>query len=286
MAIKSVAIIVSTQDIAGMNIKNRLIHTYKFRETSDEDKLDNHPIYQLEISAKTVKLYTIDSETIERENIDKEIEADLFIFATRHQSKSGIKTLSVHSPGNWDKAEFGGKDRSLCVCPALYLRSAFLLLNERAGPLKGEFDIVNECTHHGPYILSKPAIFIEIGSEETAWKNEQAGSIIADVIHDLIAQKIPEAEHIAIGIGGQHTCENFNKIVLDTNIAIGHICPKYMLDLINKEMITQAIDRTSPKANVILVDYKGLGKDKTKIKEITDQIAKETGIIVKRTSNF
>ncbi len=252
-----IAIITSKQDSAGVSIAEELKK------------------YSLE--KYNAELYEIEEKTINAEHIDRKINADLFIFATRHQSQSKIKSLSVHSPGNWSKAEAGGQDRKLCLCSADYLKEALIFLekNNAIG-----FDVVQECTHHGPY-LEKPCFFIEIGSTEEEWKNKEAAEIIVKTILYLLEKK-PKKHRTAVGIGGLHTTPNFKKIVLNSDISIGHICPKYMLEFLDSEMIQQALEKTTPKVDLIILDWKGLGQYKEKIKEIL----KDFNVEVTRTDKF
>src|SRR4030065_2559725 len=119
------AIIVSKKDIAGINIKESLLDLYDFNETGE--KFDGNWTFELN---NDVRLYTIEKDSIHFENIDKEIKADIFIFATKHKAESKLPSLSVHTQGNWSKAEFGGKDRQLCVAPACYLKQGLIKLNE------------------------------------------------------------------------------------------------------------------------------------------------------------
>jgi len=250
-----IAIITSKQDLAGINI-------------AEELKKENLEKYN-------AKLYEIEEYSINAEDIDKKIQADLFIFATKHSSKSGIPSLSAHSPGNWTKAELGGRDNQLCVCPANYLKEALIFL-EKNNIIN--YDVVQECTHHGPYI-EKPCFFIEIGSVEERWKNKEAGKIIAKTIMYLL-ENPPKEHKTAVGIGGLHTTPNFKKIILNSDIAIGHVCPKYNLQNLNKENLEQAINKTIPKPSLIILDWKGLGEYKGKIKALTENFE------VKRTSDF
>lgn len=236
-------IIISKKDIASLNIKD---HLTKFN----------------------LNICTIEKESIYAENIDKEIKADLFIFATKHQSKTGIPSLSVHSPGNWSKAEFGGKDKTLCRAPASLLKTAFLEINKLKQDLN--YEVVMEITHHGPF-LEKPCMFIEIGSSSPQWKDKLAGEVIANAINNIVS-KPTEKYRIALGIGGLHTCPNFNKILLNTDIALGHICPKYMLPHLTEDLISQAIEKTQEKVDFILLDWKGLGKEKQRVKEMLNNL--------------
>lgn len=254
------AVIISKKDSAGMNIKGFL----------DTGFLEKH----------NAVIHLLEEESVYAENIDQKVKADLFIFATKHRSEKGAPSLSVHSPGNWAKAELGGQNRKLCIAPALYLREGLIKLNQLNEKTKLDFDVVQECTHHGPY-LEKQAMFIEIGSAQKEWENKTAGKIIAETIHFLISEK-PENVQTAFGIGGLHTTPNFLKLILDKNIALGHVCPKYMLEYLNKELILQAIEKTHPKNDLIILDWKGLKTEKQRIVGMLDEL----GLEYKRTGDF
>ena len=142
------------------------------------------------------------------------------------------------------------------------------------------FDVIQECTHHGPF-LKKPSMFIEIGSEIEQWQNKDAADIIARAILILISEEVEECRS-AVGIGGLHHTPNFKKLILNSDIAIGHVCPKYMLEHLDKEMIEQAIERTVPKAELVILDWKGLREFKKRISAMVE----EMGIEVKRTKDF
>ncbi|MBU0615902.1 MAG: hypothetical protein KJ601_07455, partial [Nanoarchaeota archaeon] len=63
---------------------------------------------------------------------------------------------------------------------------------------------------------------------------------------------------------------------------IGHICPKYILPSLTKDMIEQAINKTLPKPSFAVLDWKGLGKDKSRLIEIL----KELNIEIKRSDQL
>ena len=268
------AIIVSEQDPAGLNIKECLLELYDFKEGG---VFDSYPVYSL---GEGVKLYTLQCGSVFAEDLDKKIPADFFIFATRHQSKEGVHSLSCHAPGNWNKAEYGGKEKEVCVAPALMLKKAYIEMKKFSEEVP-EHNITLECTHHGPY-LEKPAMFIEIGSTEEHWGNRQAGEVIAHTIIKLVDGSEISGQRAAFGIGGPHYCNNFNKVLERTDIALGHVCPKYMLEYLDEEMIEQAISKTKEKVDFVLLDWKGLGKEKERIKGILEKI----GIEVMRTDQI
>lgn len=266
------AIIVSKKDPAGLNIKRALLKLFPFEEI--DEKFDGNEVYQL----KTTKLYIVEEASIYCEDLDKKIKADFFLFATKHKAESKIPSLSVHTQGNWAKAEFGGRDSQLCIAPASYLKMALLKLD---GLAKGtKFEIIQECTHHGPY-LEKPTMFIEIGSSEEQWEDEQAAEIIAETIEHLLNNKPPKYR-IAFGIGGLHHTPTFKKVMLNTDIAFGHVCPKYNLENLNKEMIKQALERTMEKVDLVVLDWKGLGQYKEKV----TSLLKELNLSYKKTKEL
>ncbi|MDP7180468.1 MAG: D-aminoacyl-tRNA deacylase [Candidatus Woesearchaeota archaeon] len=258
------AIIVSKEDPAGMNIAECL-------SEYDLDKLN-------------AELFIRKKESIFNEGIDEEVDADLFIFATKHQSAKGVHSLSCHAPGNFGKAEAGGKDKKLCVAPAVLLKEAFLKLNEFGERLGHEITL--EVTHHGPY-LEKPCMFIEIGSDEDNWKNNESGKVIAKVVVDLL-ERIDDIMgnskkyEIAFGVGGLHYGKTFGRRVLEKDIAIGHICPKYQFENLDKEMILEGINRTHEKVDFVLLDWKGLGKEKQRIVDMLNEL----GLEFKRTDKI
>ena len=90
-----VAIIVSKEDPAGMNIAEQLQQLLQFPTA---------------INNKKTGLFLREQEIISLENIDKEIKADVFVFASKHVSEAGVNSLTVHSVGNWSKAGRGGKE--------------------------------------------------------------------------------------------------------------------------------------------------------------------------------
>jgi len=266
------AIIVSEKDPAGMNIKDSLISLHGFKEL--DEKFGDSSVYQL----NNIKIYTIKDETIHSENLDKEIKADLFVFATKHQSAKVVHSLSCHVPGNWSKAEAGGSDGKLCTGPALYLKEAFLGLNKNGK--NTEHEITMECTHHGPY-LNKPCFFIEIGSSLKEWKNKDSGKIIAKTIMEVLTKKIKEGKSCFL-IGGSHYNQAANKIMLRTDYAVAHICPKYMLEFLDEGLLKQAIEKTVPEVSIALLDWKGLGQYKQKVVGLLEKL----GIEYERTKRI
>lgn len=272
-----IAIISSSKDPAGINIRNNLIEFFDFSEINKT--FENTPIFENNnIQNKNIKLYLTNKELIFAENIDKEINEDIFIFASKHRSKENTSSFAVHPIGNWGKAEFGGKENALCLSSAALLKNLFAEINKIDN--NNNYQITLEATHHGPFV-EKPAVFVEIGSTEKEWNDEENGKLIAGTIMNALKNENNNYK-TAIGIGGPHYCNNFNKIMLKTDIAVSHICAKYHLENLSEDLIKQAIEKTKEKADFILLDWKGLGKEKQRIV----QLLKDLDLEWKRTDNL
>jgi len=251
MLYEKILIVASKLDKAGINITTQLSQFGNF------------------------KFYLVDKEIIYEENLDLEKinSYDFIIFASKHKSESREKTLCVHAPGNWRSADFGGKAGKVCKTSALFSKQLFEKLNKNAESYKlKDYKITMEATHHGP-LIDKPCIFIEIGSTENEWAYRRAAFIIAKTISETIEEfkKNPYNE-VAIAIGGPHYCPNFNKIQLNSNVAISHVIPNYAFPL-TEEMLREAIEKTEEEIDFFLLDWKGLGnaEKRKEILEILDK---------------
>jgi D-aminoacyl-tRNA deacylase len=230
--------------------------------------------------------YLVEDEMIYTENINLEKinQYDFIIFASKHQSEKGNKTISIHAPGNWNKAELGGIPERVCKTSALFQKQLFekLKKNMEKFPIKG-YDLTLECTHHGP-LISKPCLFVEIGATETEWKDRKAGFVVAKSIAEIIKDfKENPYNEVAIGIGGPHYCPNFNKLQLNSNIALSHVIPQYALPLTEK-MVQEAVAGTDEDVDLILLDWKGLGNSEQRQQAM--DVLKKFYIQVKKTSEI
>ena len=110
------AIIASQKDVAGQNILGSLLECEKFTE---KGAFCNNPAYRLDFEKKEIGLFSYPEEIIRYENAEKDIKADFYIFISKHRSKSGEKSLTMHFTGNFTKAEYGGKDKEFSTAPVL-----------------------------------------------------------------------------------------------------------------------------------------------------------------------
>ena len=92
----------------------------------------------------------------------------------------------------------------------------------------------------------------------------------------------PKHYKTAFGIGGLHHCSNFTKLMEKSDLAFGHVCPKYMLEYLDKEMIIQAMERNIHECEEVILDWKGLSQYKQKITKMLDELE----IKYKKTKEF
>jgi D-aminoacyl-tRNA deacylase len=126
-------IVTSEIDKASMNI---LEHLLKIGRWHKFGKFEGRPAREY----GNRRLVTIHDEFLFRDDLDAEIreslgiDFDVMVFASRHKSESGLRSLTVHPLGNYDRAEFGGQPRTLVpTSPALMTTALRLIKNRSAG---------------------------------------------------------------------------------------------------------------------------------------------------------
>ncbi len=254
-------IIVSKLDPAGMLIAKHLIES-GFEQTNE--LFDGNSVYYLK--EKEMKLYFINKDQVFANHVNS-IACDFFIFASKHASASKKPTLTVHPIGNWGKAELGGRDNELVETSASLMKSYLLELQKQKEENKLNYEVSYEATHHGPY-LEKPTVFIELGSSIEQWKDSKAASAIAETILD--ATKLVDCK-AALGFGGLHYNPHFTRIALHTDYAFSHMCAKYALECLNKQMVKKAIEKTIENVQAFIIEKKGLASFRQKVLEILEE---------------
>jgi len=267
-------VVASKKDKAGMNITT---HLAQFKK---------NPVFSSWAQKSSFDFYFVEEEMIftENLNIEKINQYDFIIFASKHQSERKEKTLSIHAPGNFRNADYGGVPGKVCPSSALFNKALYNKLNEQVEKFTlNEYKVTLECTHHGP-LINKPCVFIEIGSTETEWNNRRVGFIIAKTIQETIEEfKENKYREIAVGLGGPHYCPSFNQLQLKSNVAISHVISEYNMP-ITREMILEGIKKTYEDVDFVVLDWKGLGKSEQKQEVI--KILEENYIQWKKTSDI
>ncbi len=157
-----------------------------------------------------------------------------------------------------------GNPGSLAPAAPAWMQAVLRNLKERAPPGYGA---CYEVTHHGPTELCHPSFFVEIGSTETEWHDENAGLAVAESV--LLAdpgQAIP-----LIGFGGTHYARRQTEIALSTQGAFGHIAHTREMAGITKEMISQMVAKSH--AVAAYIDRKAIdGKNLARIEGLLQEL--------------
>lgn len=269
-----ILVVASTKDTASMNIRQKIIMNYGF-ERSGEKFHDNN-IYYKTFGGTAVTIVTLKEELILFQEIEDFFTPQLSIYLSRHSSRSGRPTLSVHTPGNFDTAEKGGLNGKVSIAPANMMKSALLEMNRYAGASL-PYEVSYECTHHGPS-LDTPAMFIELGSSETDWKDIRAAEALAHATITAIS-RTPEDSIVAVGIGGPHYNQKFTRMALAGPYAFGHIIPKYLVSKVDSPLLTRCLERTLERVEAIVLDWKGI---KSADKKTLVEVVEKAGINVEK----
>ena len=269
--VKPSILVASTQDPASMTMATYLLEHQAFLSDGNKENYtsSSHP---------NVRIYISNESTLHMEFLDEIFpDAKAFVFLSQHRSHSGTKALTCHFPGNFGLNQFGGKFRELSIAyPSLQKHYMKALIAHRQ--LVADYQIVIESNHHGPTSLTKPSIFIEIGSTEIEWTDENACSIICDSILKVVDYDTAPCDKVAICLGGTHYPAKFSKLLIDSAYGIAAVAAKHDLRLIDKEMLDQMIVKSIEKVSTLILDWKGLGKEKERI----IALAADTGLEIIR----
>ena len=255
-----VTVVCSSEDPASRNIKQRLLEMAKWKKR--DGKYTSYSYLNFEMIEVKDKL-------IFQDCIDRNVETDLIIFASRHKSVTSPRPLlTAHFSGNVAEAQFGGNPHELARAAPGALKS--LMYNLKAF---SNVEIVLEATHHGPSDIIKPSVFVELGSSEAEWRNQEMATAIAKAIlgldFDLSFSKCPTA----IGFGGTHYAIRHTELLFSSDICFGHIFPLYQLKYLNKELIRCAFEKSD--GDFAYFDRKRMGKFKGKIESLIKELGYE-----------
>ena len=167
----------------------------------------------------------------------------LLAFASRHAGETG-PLLTAHHTGNLGPAEHGGDPNALArACPNAHAHTIGAL----ADHAPEGYEVGMECTHHGPTTVGAPSLFVEVGSGPEQWEDPDAARAVAQAIYSLrgVAPDRPitgdstdsddgaspdwRRRHL-VGIGGGHYAPRFERVVRETEWAVGHILADWGLD--------------------------------------------------------
>jgi len=183
----------------------------------------------------------------------------LLVFASRHAGDTG-PLLTAHTTGNFGPADYGGEPNALARgAPNALARihEAF----ERYAP-EG-YDVGMECTHHGPTEVGAPSLFAELGSGEAQWDDPAGAEAVARAVLELRGVD-PDRGRQVVGLGGGHYVRRFERVVEETDWAVGHVAADWGLEAMgdprdpaNVDLLAAAFERSA--ATRALLD--GAGDD-------------------------
>lgn len=255
-----ILIVASKRDPAAQNIAKELVRTHEFQPVAGNsaDLLQSRDVF----------LKHVETEGIYTNDLGVGIKVDGVIFASRHRSESGEPALTVHWTGNaTSRADFGGKPKSLSLADPPRLRAALLALDEAREDLKLNYAVTLEATHHGPTELGVATLFVEIGSTEREWNDQQAAAAAGRAIWKAATE--PAHGKIAIGFGGGHYCNKQCAAIRKDGYAFGHILSKYFFEEWDEEMVRMAFRRTLGDARTAVIDWKGIrGSERAKFLDV------------------
>ena len=194
-----------------------------------------------------VNLLLIDQIHIMADGLDMDyetstgIEISGILILSRHVSSSQTPAMTLHAigiPGILPHGEPGvsGGKNGILVPPNPLFAPLFRTMCDFAieRGLDSEFDLTMETTHHGP-VLSKPTLYIEIGSTELEWGREDVADCWAASISHVLGISnddltyIDENADVMIGFGGGHYAPRHKAIILNSNLNLGHVIANYSL---------------------------------------------------------
>ena len=125
------------------------------------------------------------------------LEVSEVLVLSRHVSNSEVPALTLHAigiPGETPHGEKGmaGGIKGQVVPPSPRFGPLFREMSRIAAEhgVDGDYDITLEATHHGPS-LSRPTLYLEIGSTPDRWVDERAAAVWAEAISPDLGRSRP-----------------------------------------------------------------------------------------------
>ncbi len=106
--------------------------------------------------------------------------------------------------------------------------------------------------------MNVPTMFAELGSSPAQWNDLKAAEAVGHAAIEAISKPAESSTKTVLGIGGPHYNGKFTRLALDSDIAFGHMIPKYALSYIDAQILKQCIERTSEKVEHAVLDWKGI----------------------------
>lgn len=241
-------LVCSLEDAASVTIRDALLELRDWEAIGDGTWRDGDRV-----------LWTIDDLHLYHDDVDAEAEEtlgrapDRVVFLSRHQSQAGVPSLTVHPIGNFDEARYGGQPGTLVPAPTGLVAP---MLRGLAKRVPDRYEATLEATHHGPH-LGTPACFVEIGSDEEAWRDEEAGRALAASL--LEALDADADGPVTVAVGGGHYQPRTTDLVRGRRVRLGHMVPDYHLEGGLTEEIADLLIEATPGVEAAYLDRSRLG---------------------------
>jgi D-aminoacyl-tRNA deacylase len=267
-----ILIVASSKDVASLNIKERIMANYQFKE--EAGGFQGSTYFSSELAGYTVRLITLSGESVFAQDLAEAFsDLKLVVFISRHSSLSGTPTLSVHTPGNLNEAKLGGIAQTVSIAPSNAMREVLKVLMKTRMEKSLQYEVSYEGTHHGP-CLNVPVMFTELGSSTAQWEDREAAEAVAQASMEAISKfKRTTSTRTTLGIGGPHYNKKFTKVALEQEVAFGHMIPKYAISTLTTDVLRQCVTKTLEKVEYVTLDWKGIkGDDKPKVLHMLDEL--------------
>lgn len=256
-----IGIVYSVKDPAGTGIARYLVDNLKPRESSicRGSKACFH--------GENYVLAGFNEDVIFFDFLDERLpsEIEFYLVLSRHSSEAGVKSYTVHATGNFtDEVLAGGRPRELGIAhplvERLLLTSLYKLSREEHE--RTEYEVSYEATHHGPTNLSKPIVFIEIGSGAMEWNDALNHVVIGESVK-LLIDKYPSLPNcnICIGIGGGHYPRKHTEMALKEDYCYGHIASKHVIDYLDESILKLMTKKTRGDVKHVVVEKKSTRRE-------------------------
>ncbi|MFP3871513.1 MAG: D-aminoacyl-tRNA deacylase [Candidatus Natronoplasma sp.] len=280
-------IVSSKQDKASQNILSQLLK----KDWTEIEEFRDNPVYKKKTEEGTDHIVIVNKHHIYCDDLDKDVaelldvEFDEVVFISKHSSEAGVHSLTVHPIGNYGGAKYGGKEGKLVPCSPHNMTSALLGLKKKAKEegIYDDYQVSLEATHHGPY-LETPAYYIEIGSDESSWKDESAGEAIARTVMSgsVRGEAGKGVGAVCICIGGGHYAPRFTRLAFERKAAIGHIVPGWGMKYLTSRSFEEMVKKT-PDIEYVYFDRSSTsGKERKRVK----RWAEDHGVEVVRSDDM
>jgi len=251
-----IGIVVSRADEASVHVGRQLLAAAEWTERRDDERpdADGGGTYY---ATEDFELREFDALHLELEGVAATFDdPDLVVFVSRHAGETG-PLLTAHFTGNVGPAEYGGRPNELArACPNAHARVLAALYEH----VPEDYEVGMECTHHGPSRVGAPSMFVEVGSSEPQWRDEAAATAVARAVLDL-AGAAPDRERALVGFGGGHYAPRFDRIVRETDWAVGHVLADWAIEAVGEvpdAVVEQAFEGSAATLAVVDGEYPAL----------------------------